>query len=926
MRRAPLALLLALVSVRAHAVEPPDSLGWDPAIRRGTLDNGLSYLVERVTIPPGRIEVRLIVAGGSSLERDDERGLAHLLEHMAFNGSQHFAPGELDAHFAKLGLPGRKDINALTSEDRVYFTFAHPSTTAAEIAQALDILADFAGGATLSDREIEAERGVVLAEWRNGLGPETRFWDAWRTQAFAGAAFATRDPIGLPEVIAKAPVTTIRDAYRRWYRPDLMTVAVVGDIEPDGLVSALTQRLGRLHRPSDSMGQPRDAIAADRRFVVATRAASAPTVFVALLSSQAREGSEPLSPSEIRKDLALSLTEEIVAKRLRALGDFTGSPVLQGDLQRWDAADQVRGMRTLTLSALARAGRTTEAAAAIASILEATRDAGFTQADLDAQRGDARSWLAGAEGRASVQTSAQEADAIVEAWLEGEPKTAAAEEAMLLPGILDALSPDDLTNTWRDLVDRSRIVVMIACPEAASCPTRDELEAAWSSPNATPGAAMLAATSTEPADFIPNPPPPGAVVKRRRFEAARVEEMRLSNGMTLLFRDAVSDIGRMRLAGTAAGGTLGLDGRTRAAADMLGLVLAESGTADHSPAFNSDWMKLTLEMGVLRRRMTSGCPSQHLGAMMQVIHAAFVRPAYLGEALAAARESQQARALAAASDDAAMRAFDEIALGTHVSLRPPSSDASLAVELDDLRRAHDALLSDPSEWTLAFVGSVDMDEAAKLAATWLASIPRPEVRGQVTSTLRPVMGRRTLEIANGDEERSQVVIGTRWAREPGLDADLDLLDASAILSLRLVNSLREERSAIYEVDVNGRDVPDDGGVRYLVASFYCEPSRRHELAAVAEREMRAMSWRPLDATELTAIREAYANNLPAQLATDDMWIDVLPDCRVRGFEPDAVIGLVARGPAIHARTIPRIADGALVPRDTIVVTTVPVRK
>jgi len=920
------ALLLALQWAAPSRAAAPETLAWDPAIRRGTLENGLSYLVERHPNPPGKLEARLIVSGGSSLERDDERGLAHFCEHMAFNGSEHFPPGELDAHFARLGIPLGKDVTAFTSEDRVVYWFAYPSRTAEDLDGVADLLADFAGGATLSDRDIEAERGVVLAELRKGLGDDERYWRSWDEEALTGTPFAQRNPIGLAEVIATAPPAAIRDACRRWYRPDLMTVVIVGDVEVDAIVTLLEKRLAVRERSADPATTNAWSLPADRRFASAPGASAESTVRLAVMTTDPPTD-DGATLEQARQALARALGRRILDHRLQALLTAAESPLLRGSIKQEDAAARLRGLTTTMLWGTTRPGREIDAAVALGSLLAAAGQRGFTAAELSWARNELTQSLDGAPSRAAARTSADEVEDVVEAWLHRRPKPAPATEVETLRWLALAMQPEDLGAAWKDVLDRSRLVVMTSCPEGAPCPDAAALEAAWARVTASDLVpASKAAQPPEAPELIPNPPPPGSIVERRTHPASRVEEMLLSNGMRLLFRDAESAPGRMRLAGTASGGTYGMDERGRGAAELLGPVLALSGTADHSPAFNQEWMKLQLASGPLRRQMYSGCPSRHLDGLMQVIHAAFARPAFRPEALDRAREVLRARREADASDaGVATRAFVEIATGgdRRLAPAPPSLDG---VTLDDLRAAHAALLSDPSEWTLTFVGSVDLEAAAKLAETWLASIPRPPPVTRPSPMLRAVAGRRVRELAAGTEERSLVLVGMRWDLTDGIDGGQDLNDVATILRHRLGAILRERLAATYTVAISSRQVPPDGGITYITAQFDCEPARRHELAAIAEREMRATCWRPLDELTVQAMRQAYAVQIPAALASDDFWVDQLPRCVQRGIDPDQVVSCMARADQVHARTIPRIAAAALVPRDTIVVTTVPVEK
>ena len=204
---------------------------FDKAIHTATLPNGLKYFVRQNDRPAKRVSLRLGVKAGSLNEADDQLGLAHLIEHMAFNGSAHFKPGELVKYFETVGARLGPHVNAYTSFDETVYMFDVPSDQPEIVEKALTALSDFAGGLSLSQQEVDKERGVVIEEWRGGLGAGSRIRDKQFPILFYHSRYADRLPIGKPDVIRNAPVARLRAFYDTWYRPDRMAVIAVGDID-----------------------------------------------------------------------------------------------------------------------------------------------------------------------------------------------------------------------------------------------------------------------------------------------------------------------------------------------------------------------------------------------------------------------------------------------------------------------------------------------------------------------------------------------------------------------------------------------------------------------------------------------------------------------------------------------------------------------
>src|SRR3954465_7365144 len=202
----------------------------DPAVKTGKLPNGITYFIRQNARPANRVSRRLAVNSAAIQEDPDQRGLAHFIEHMAFNGTEHFKPGELVSFLESIGARFGPHVNASTSFDETVYMLDIPTDRAGYVDKGMTVLQDFAGGLSLLPEEIEKERGVVLEEWRGRLGAGSRLTDKQLPVIFQGSRYADRLPIGLPEILRTAPREKLLAFYQKWYRPDRMAVVVVGDI------------------------------------------------------------------------------------------------------------------------------------------------------------------------------------------------------------------------------------------------------------------------------------------------------------------------------------------------------------------------------------------------------------------------------------------------------------------------------------------------------------------------------------------------------------------------------------------------------------------------------------------------------------------------------------------------------------------------
>ena len=226
-----------------------ESIPFDAAVRRGTLPNGLKYYIRSNGKPEKRAELRLVINAGSILEDEDQRGLAHFVEHMAFNGTKNFEKQELVEYLERIGMRFGPDINAYTSFDETVYMLQIPTDDEEIVSTAFQILEDWAHNVEFEGEEIDKERGVVVEEWRLGRGAQGRVQDKQFPVLFHGSKYAERLPIGKKEVLETAPYDALRRFYKEWYRPNLMAVVAVGDFDEAEIEAKIRKQFSGLANP-----------------------------------------------------------------------------------------------------------------------------------------------------------------------------------------------------------------------------------------------------------------------------------------------------------------------------------------------------------------------------------------------------------------------------------------------------------------------------------------------------------------------------------------------------------------------------------------------------------------------------------------------------------------------------------------------------
>lgn len=345
-------LLAAIVALAAplFADQPASDLPADPQVTFGQLDNGLHYAIMPNNEPPGRVSMRLLVEAGSLQETEAQRGVAHFLEHMAFNGSEHYPPGELIEYLQRLGMSFGADTNAHTGFDETVYKLELPENNPELFHEGLQVLRDYAGGLLLREQEIDSERGVILSEKRDRDSVGYRTFVAYWEFLFPEARMPQRFPIGLEEVIANAPRKEFVDFYKAWYRPDNMAVVIVGDVEVQKTVADIKQMFADMKNPEQpiadiNLGQLTEPELATRLHAEP----EAPSTEVSLMTLKPYHD-QPDSRAIRVRDLMASAANRMLTRRLEILSKKENAPFTTGSAYYYDYLDffQLAGVDVTT--------------------------------------------------------------------------------------------------------------------------------------------------------------------------------------------------------------------------------------------------------------------------------------------------------------------------------------------------------------------------------------------------------------------------------------------------------------------------------------------------------------------------------------------------------------------------------------------------
>jgi zinc protease len=434
-----------------------DEIPVDSKVRVGKLDNGLSYFIRKNEKPENRVQFRLVVKAGSVLEDNNQLGLAHFVEHMAFNGSEHFEKNELVDYLQSVGVQFGADLNAYTSFDETVYMLPIPTEDEEIMDKGMLVLEDWANGVSFTDEEIDKERGVVIEEWRLGRGAQQRMRDKWLPMALKDSRYADRLPIGTKEILESFDYETVRKFYRDWYRPELMAVIAVGDIDVDEIEKEIKERFGDIENPDNPRQRERFPIPDhDETYIVTAKDPEASFTQLQLIYKHDKE--EETTLNDYRRVVIHSLYNGMLSVRFQELTQQADPPFIFGAS---NYGGFIGDYDSYTAFAAVGPGGVEKGLTALITENERVRQHGFTAGELARYKKELLNNYERSYNERDKTQSMQYAQEYIRAFLENEPIPGIEWEYEFVKGILPTITLDEvneLAPKW--ITDKNRVVIV----------------------------------------------------------------------------------------------------------------------------------------------------------------------------------------------------------------------------------------------------------------------------------------------------------------------------------------------------------------------------------------------------------------------------------------------------------------------------------
>jgi zinc protease len=919
-RKSPLVIvfasLLVLCTNLVHAdVKLTDPLPLSPELHRGKLPNGLTYYIQKNSRPANKVEMRLVVKVGSIMEDPDQLGLAHFTEHMAFNGTTHFEKNKLINFLQDIGVKFGADLNAYTSFDETVYILPIPTDRPDNLDKGMQVLADWAGGLTFAGDEIEHERGVVLEESRLGKGADDRMNKILLPKIFAGSKYAERLPIGKDETLRTFKHAAIKRFYHDWYRPDLMAVVLVGDIEPKKAEEMVRRYFGKLKNPAKERARvyaPVPDRAHEEAVVVTDREAT--NNVLRITYSQSPEPPD-LTLGDYRQTMVQNLFNSMLGMRIQEMTQAANPPFVAGG---GGVGNFVRGYKQY--SAVALLGKGGAAPAIDALVQENARLAqfGFTAQELERGKKSMLRNIENAYNEREKTESGSLAAEFIRNFLVQESVPGIAREFDFMKTLMPTISLDEVNRYAKATAgegDKKLVVYQGVAGDNVAEPTADALLAGVKAAAVKTVAAYSEAAVAS--SLMEKAPQGGQIVAERSNAALGLTELTLGNGVKVVLKATDFKNDQVLMTAVREGGQSLFPDQDFHNAQYAPFLVREMGLASFSP---TDLRKMLAGktanvapyLADLREGLNGQSGSADIETMLQMTHLYFTQPRTDPALFQSFISKQQdftknlmARPETVFQDDVLKTIYN----GHPRAPRVPKPGDFEKISLDRTMAIYKDRFSSAKGYTFFFVGSFDVAKMKALVANYIGTLPTPDVPTAFKDTgLRPVKGVVKQEERLGSEQKSVISLTFSGDAPYSTAEQLRLAATLEVLNIRFNDILREQMGAVYGARAVGALSKDPYGHYQVSMNIPCGPENVDKLIAAVMQELKTLKDNGAQPGDLLKVKEGWIKSYREGMRSNSYWMGSLANSHNLGEDPARILTYEARVNALTAADVKAAAN------------------
>jgi zinc protease len=887
------AYLISVNAIGQFKLDAP--LPVDPNVKVGALPNGMTYYIHKNLKPEKKVELRLAVNTGSVLENENQRGLAHFMEHMGFNGSKNFPKNELVNYLQKVGVKFGADLNAYTSFDETVYILPISTEDTQVVEKGFTVLEDWAFNNLLDKEEIEKERGVVLEESRLSKGSGERMQRQYFPRLFNGSIYAERLPIGKDSILKTFNYTTLKDFYTQWYRPNLMAIIVVGDIDPAMAEQKIKDHFGKFANPADAKERPsiipiKERTAPEAMVLTDEEATNA----ILQVYNFIRPVKKIKTWSDYRTRIVEDLMSTLINQRLQELTQKENPPFLYGFT---GLSSFLRGYESFISYAALGNSTPKQAIDALVAETERARQFGFLPAELERAK---KTLLNQAEIAYNERTKIESGNLVwnyLDNFLKNVPIPGVENRYKFLKQIAPGISLKEINNVATQMPANSNAFALITAPATM----KEKLPT-----NQTLLETIVAATKQEVKPYeekiiasklLDKEPSPGKVIKETKNEKLGTVDLELSNGITVTLKPTNFKNDEILMDAWRWGGFHKFDLVDKENARQSGIIVEQMGVKDLSP---TDLRKFLSGKSLYVHPYLNSHDEGIEGRSTKSDFETFLQLTYLyltqprkDAGLFHSYVTKQKSSVQFIRQNPGIYYQDTLSKIIYNN-NPWQSSIPAEADYDQLNlektfAIYKQLFSNPYGMHFTFTGNVDPKTTKLLLEKYLASIPTTKKENNFKdNNIRPVRGVVNAAIKKGKDPKSTITLVFTGETKYTPQEELTLKALLEVLNFKVIEKLREEMGSIYGGGFSGGISKRPYTNFTITASVPCGPENVERLTA-GLMEIIKTAQQNIDQKDLDKVKENWRKQNEVNLQSNSFWLRSLSHAWIERNDPEEIL-------------------------------------
>ena len=853
----------------------------DPNIKIGKLDNGITYYIKVNKKPEQRIELRLAVNAGSICETDGQQGLAHFCEHMCFNGTKNFPSNKIIDMLEEMGVKFGAELNASTSFDQTIYMLKVPTDSIEWINRGFQVMGDWAHQVSMEDNEIDKERGVITEEWRLGLGAEDRMQAKYIPVILKGSRYAERLPIGKIDVIKSFPYDTLRAFYKTWYRPDLMAVIVVGDIDPRLAEDKVKEYFGMIPKAVNPKPRIEYQVPDNVEPLISVVTDKEASGFSATIFYK-HPKSDNISYKDYRNQLMRSLYTGMLNNRLQEIAQKPESPFLYAYAGYGSFIG--RSVDVYQVSVAAKENQIEKSIDVALTENERARQFGFTATELDREKKDILSMYEKMAKESDKTESRSYADEFIRNYLTQECIPGIQKEFEITKEFLPGITLEEINKLGQSWTTDKNMAALITAQqkEGIEVPTEQKVAEIIKSVKSKKLEAYVDKVSDVP--LLSEMPKPSKVIKRTDDKAFGFTDLKFANGVHMILKSTDFKNDEIIISAYSPGGISLYPVADVMSATVAPAIISQSGLGDYDftglqKKLSGNTAKLTPYISELREGVNGSCSPKDLETMLQLNYLYFTKPRR-DESAYNAYVSRIKNMIKPIRSTPRMIFSDT--LSKIVTMNSPRvitlpSDAQLdQINLDRVMAIFKERFADASEFTYLMVGNFKVDEVIPLLEKYIGGLPslkRKETWKDETPGFPK--GLVVVEVPKNSEPQSSVAMvwkgDFKWNEEDRQGFSM-LMN---ILAIKCRESMREDQGGVYGVSISGSATKLPKPQFSVSASWGCNPENITKLTQTVLDEMEKIKKDGPTEIDLNKVKETLIRERETRMKENSFWLNAL---------------------------------------------------